>query len=378
LIDILPGVIATLCALWCGAVLVLRIGLSRLKTTPGECQPTVTVLVAARNEAKVIARLVRALIDQDYPREKLELILIDDGSTDGTAQMAREASAGASHFKVITAPTPPPDCSPKKNALLAGIAASSGEIILTTDADCLPPTGWVRGMAAGFSEDTSAVVGYSPLVGDDTWKKEHGTDAFPRFDSFLNGVIAAGAVGIRKPLTAVGRNFAYQRDVFDSAGGFGGSIQAASGDDDLLLHRIASIGGKVKFSLDPGTFVPSDPPRSLSDWLRMKRRHLSAGVYYDAGWVALFIALYLFHAGIVLLAVLTFSGAVSPFWLAGIWGVKMIADEATLAKGARLLHERGWGWIWLLEEIVTPFLVTLLLPLVLFGKVRWKGRELRS
>lgn len=303
---------------------------------------------------------------KDYPSDKLEIIIIDDGSNDRTVANVQELMAGTTILKLIEAPQLTTGFAPKKNALLAGIAASTGEVILTTDADCKPGPEWVSGMVSCFEEGTVAVVGYSPVSG-----------GIAAFDAFVNGVISAGSIGLGKPTTAVGRNFAYRREAFEAIGGFGKTIQGASGDDDLLLQRFATSGGKVAFAVGPATFVPATGAETFGDWLTMKRRHLSAGTRYSPSLVGIFVVLYFFHAGLIA-SVITSLANQTSWWLpASIWGMKVIADWATLQKGAEILHQKGWFGGWLVAEIVSPFLVVFITPFALVGKVNWKGRKLK-
>lgn len=328
-------------------------------------KPSVTVLVAARNEEASIKETLDALIAQVYPAEKLEVIVIDDNSTDRTTEIVKAAIVESANLQLVSAPPFIEGLAPKKNALLAGINASSGEIILTTDADCRPGTGWVGGMAGYFGRDTAAVVGYSPLGG-----------GIAGFDAFINGVISAGTIGLGYPITAVGRNFAYRREVFEQVGGFGSSLHSASGDDDLLLQRIARQGGEIVFARDPVTFVPARGATSLGNWLRMKRRHLSAGAHYSPGMVGLFAGFYIFHAGLLGSIVTSFIGTTSWTFPLLLWGCKMTADYFTVRKGAIVLEHKKWFGNWITAELISPLLVCIVTPSALIGKVKWKDRKL--
>jgi len=192
----------------------------------------------------------------------------------------------------------------------------------------------------------------------------------------VNAVVAAGAIGQGNPVTAAGRNFAYRRSAFKAVGGYGTGVAGASGDDDLLLQRMAKGGAKVRFAINPETFVLASGAATFGEWLRVKRRHLSAGKRYSFLFILLAAVLYIFNVGMVVTAGMSIAGMIPwhwPFWL---WGVKALADGATLAKGAIILEERNWVGAWLVAELLSPLLFTAMVPLSLSGKVRWKGREL--
>ncbi len=95
--------------------------------------PSVTVVIAARNEEEVILNLIHDLINQEYPIDKLEVIIVDDRSTDSTREILKEATENYSCINVITVKEKSTEITPKKNALSKGIDKASGQIILLTD-----------------------------------------------------------------------------------------------------------------------------------------------------------------------------------------------------------------------------------------------------
>ncbi len=357
---------------WVLIALALGVGLRRLPRGSADDSPRVTVLVAARNEELVIGGCLEALARQDYPSDLWELLVIDDNSTDRTTAVVQAFSGRIPSLKLLPAGSPPSGIAPKKHALSKGISAASGEVILCTDADCTPPPGWIRGIAGCFEPEVVAVAGFAPLKGTGL------TGAVGRFDAFVNAVISAGSIGLGKASTVAGRNFAYRREAWLAAGGFGESARGASGDDDLLLQRLTATSKPIVFCADSATFVPSPAPTSLAAWMRMKRRHWSAGRWYAPVLVTTAVALWLFQAGLLAAAGLSAAGVI-PLWTATcLWLAKAAADGWTLARGAKLLNQRGWVGSWLAAEALTPLLFVLIMPLSLLGKIPWKGRELEN
>ncbi|MBT7790122.1 MAG: glycosyltransferase [Calditrichaeota bacterium] len=368
---------------WIGSVLALWMGLGRVarrteeskplnEWTPAGELPSISVLVAARNEEKNIRKLLEALQLQDYPKERWETIILDDSSSDNTVGIVHEYFDQRQRLQLIKVGIPPNGVAPKKNALIKGMSVAAGEIILVTDADCVPGPGWVSGIARQFSAGIDAVVGYSPLSGDGV------TGAVGKFDAFVNAVVSAGSIGLGHPTTAVGRNFSYRKTAWDAVGGFGSTLEGASGDDDLMLQRIAANGGHIVFSTDRSTVIRSNTKSTLGDWWRMKRRHLSAGKRYQPKLVLFSSALYIFQIGLLILAGLATFGKISPIHVIAIWGFKVFADWLTLHRGARLLHHRNWIGAFLTGEVISPILFAVLVPISLVGKVRWKGRALNN
>lgn len=355
---------------WIGTVLWLFVGLYRHKPRRRSLRPRVSVLIAARNEAGNITRCLTAMAAQNYPAERWEIIIIDDNSTDSTRAEIRAFRGKFHEMKILSVTAPPLGVAPKKHALAKGIMVAEGEIILTTDADCEPSAGWVSSMASHFDKGVDAVAGISPLAGKGLVGKIAG------LDSLINAVVSAGSIGQGRPVTVAGRNFGFRRSVFMEIGGYGEDIQGASGDDDLLLQRISRHGGKVKFNAEVAGHVLSSAPPTLDAWWRMKRRHISAGKRYQPLLVTFSAMLYLFQVGLILMAALAIAGHLSLEFFIAIFGIKFAVDMATVARGAVIMKVRKWLIPFIIAELISPILFTILIPTAMVGKISWKGREL--
>ncbi len=358
---------------WILSVLALYAGLGKVSQKKSNDKLlSVSVLIAARNEAENIGNLLEALAKQNYPGDKFEIIIIDDNSSDATVEIALEHSRKMHNLYVGPAGFRPLGLAPKKHALSVGIGKATGEIILATDADCVPQPEWISGMVKQFTPGVDAVAGYSPLQGAGF------AGAVSRFDSFVNAVVSAGSIGLGFPVTAVGRNFAYRKKIWENIGGFDGASKGASGDDDLLLQKIDKRKGKTRFALDPQTFVKSKAKSSFNEWRRMKTRHISAGKRYRIGLIFFSAVLYLFQVGLIACFLFTLLGKIPLPALLAIVFAKVLADFAALYKGAGLLNERKWLAPFIIAELISPALFVFLVPSGLFGRVKWKDRVLRS
>ena len=371
--DLILWLTVTTGAVWVAVALALMTGLGRHRSTSTDMKPTVSVIIAARNEENNIGNCLQALSAQDYPAELREIVVIDDNSTDRTKEIAEGYLTRIPGLRIIDAGAPLKGVAPKKSALIKGIGESSGDVIITTDADCSPPPGWITEMAGLFEPDVEAVVGFSPLEGKGL------TGALVNFDSLVNAVVSAGSLGLGVAGSAVGRNFAYRRKAWLDAGGFGSGAAAASGDDDLLLQRIAANGGRILFATDPASFVPATGKKSPVEWWRMKRRHFSAGRRYKPGLIVLGTLLYLFNPALIAMTVCVICGEIKPCWLIiSIWGLKISVDGLALARGADLFKVYNWKIPWLVAELISPFILTVLLPASMVGRIGWKGRLLKT
>ena len=244
--------LTTAAALYFFFLIWLRAGLSNEQLESSNL-PTVSVVVAARNEEAVIGKLMENLQAQEYSGEMLEYIIVDDHSNDGTAEVVRGFAARDERFRLVTAVKVPPGVAPKKWALHLGVNEAKGEILLMTDADCTVGSNWVQKMTTPFSrESVGMVLGSSPLGrGNSLWER------IIRVDSVgLDALMAAGACR-NFPLTASGRNLAVRRQTFDEAGGYKKFGAFISGDDDLMMHLIAKNGWTVFPCLSAGSEAES-------------------------------------------------------------------------------------------------------------------------
>jgi len=227
---------------------------------------TVTVLIPARNEEATIGRCLDALIRQDYPQDKIEFLVIDDGSTDRTAAIVSEYRRRDGRVNIVqlgpdTTIRPSRKRGRKPEALAAGIARSRSDIIITTDSDCLPSASWVRVLTSYLRDGVVYAVG--PVL------ERPGHSFFTRLRALeVLGLIAitAGRIGIGKPVNGHGGNTAFFREVYEKTGGF--DLKAVKSDEETLMHETLSHGiGAVGFAATPlATVYTSSPPTFANYW----------------------------------------------------------------------------------------------------------------
>lgn len=215
-------------------IIVYRKGWDDLSESPNpplnyKPQTSLSVLIAARNEEDSIGKCLDSIIAQHYPADLLEVIVINDFSTDNTAKVAQ-----AKGVKVITLSDFSAQGS-KKKAIEVGVAQANGQLIVATDADCVAGKKWLQNIAY-FYETTHAKFIAAPV----NFHQEK--NLFERAQSldFLGLMLITGA-GIHKGFMHMcnGANLAYERSVFYEVDGFKGIDQLASGDDMLLMQKVA-------------------------------------------------------------------------------------------------------------------------------------------
>lgn len=350
-------------------IVFLYSGCLRLKTESNTTQPEVTVVVAARNEERRIEACLTALLAQTYPQNRTQVIIVNDRSTDRTGERVRRIVSEHEHVMQIAIDNVPPGVSPKKQALARGIEHARGDLIFTTDADCAPPPDWLRQTVPLFTEDVGVVVGAAPLhAGEGILSR------MLALESLATACVAAGAAGWNIGVTCSGRNFAYRKAVYEQVNGFAAFAHSLSGDDDLFLQRVSrETDWSITHTLTPETAVPSPALDSFSDYIKQRRRHVSASKYYSKPIQAAYFMFNLANLYLYAFVILALQNRTYLMLAAGCLLVKFALDFQLLNWVARKLKRQRLLSYFGLWEIFFLMNQVLISPLGLIGKIRWKG-----
>ncbi len=268
----LVGLIATSIYVYYAAR--FRKGLRALIAGKSFEKPTVTVVVAARNESHNIQMLLTSLVNQSYPQELYNIIVANDQSTDDTAEKIAAFSLKWPNVTCLEVMDRDKAKSPKKNALTQAIAASDGEIILTTDADCVVSRFWIESMVACFDQGIDMVAGYSrPKIMN--WKAASFIQKYEFFDVLAIFAAAAGALGVGKAFSCSGQNLAYRRKAYDAVGGFSKISHLVSGDDVNLMQLMRINGSKIRYAINAHSFVYTRSIESMAKFFNQRARWAS-------------------------------------------------------------------------------------------------------
>ena len=346
----------------------LWFGLKNLSHFPEAELASISIIVAMKNEENNARKCLEALVNQDYPKELLEIIIVDDGSTDGTLTILKEYNRNYSFVSVLEIKTSYSDHGSKKIALNKAIEHTKGKILLFTDADCVPPKNWVQRMVSCFEPDVGFVAGFAPLI--DPSNSLFGN--ILKLDSLAAGIVAAGAIGRNKAVTCTGRNIAYRREVFDQINGFQKIMGSVSGDDDLFLQLVKNkTNWKIKYITQKESVVPSFQTKSVTEFFRQKRRHLSAGKYYN---FKIQIGYFLFHLANIfffLLVLFSFFSGRLLLLSFSLFLSKLIADWLLLKSGSHKFNLTFTFPTFISWEVFFLTYHLVIGPVSWFGKIRW-------
>ena len=354
------------------------VGLVRRKIPrAGDFSETVSVIIAARNEAGRMEGLLKQMLRQDFPVSRMEVIVSDDDSTDGTLAVVH--AFGASHpgfpLRIVTTPSGTTGVKGKKGAIGRAVAIAGGAVLLFTDADTERGPGWITSMTGMFSDPgTCMVLGPVALNGGRSLLREIQSLEFLG----LMGV-TAGSAELGFPVMSNGANLAYRRGLFNRAGGFTGNERFLSGDDQFMLaaaRRDRFAKGGTRFNLAPEAVVTTEPESTLRGFAAQRIRWVSKSRgYRDPAVIATGLVTFLAHALLSAgLAAALFKPVLAVPILA-LWVLKALADLPTVLIMGRFFGKKVRVLPYLAAQAFQVVYVTLAGTVGLFLPFTWKGRR---
>jgi cellulose synthase/poly-beta-1,6-N-acetylglucosamine synthase-like glycosyltransferase len=341
--------------------------------SPGQSSTQFTVIIPARNEAANIKACVDSILNQDYPKDAFEIIVIDDFSEDDTAFIVTALSQQYSQVRLIQLADHCKDgetLAYKKKAIEIAVAEAKGDWILTTDADCIVPKKWLLLYNAYIQEHQPCFVA-APVM----FIKTAGIlNQFQVLDFLALQGITAAAVGAGKHSMSNGANLGFEKTAFIAVGGYQGVDHIASGDDMFLMHKMKQTLHKpVGYLFHPDAIVLTAAMDTWKSFIMQRIRWASKARYYDDRSITMVLTLvYFFNLSFVLLA---FMGSWSTLLIA--LAFKTFFELFFLdpvAKFFRLQPE--------LKHFVLyqPIHIVYNIAAGLFGQLKtysWKGRKVK-
>lgn len=326
--------------------------------------PKVSIVVAIRNEEKNIISCLESLNNLIYPENKLEIIIIDDASADNTNQLVTEYIKNKSRFRLVTLEeVPNQSLKGKTRAMAEGIKISTGEIILTTDADCVVNPLWAKTIASYYKDDVGLVNGFTSQSVNGAFSGMQAID----FIYLL--FIASGTINLGKPVSCIGNNMSCRKKAYEATGGFE-NLPFSVTEDFLLLNSIHKLKKyKLIYPLNKDSLVISNPATSIRELLSQKKRWAVGGKEAPFRGILLMLWAFLTNLFIIL----------TPFFYSVIWLYlvlfKISIDFFVLLPVYRRLGLQKNLKYFPVFQIYYMIYVLVLPFVVLFNKkVKWKDR----
>ncbi|MFT3740570.1 MAG: glycosyltransferase [Breznakibacter sp.] len=325
--------------------------------------PFVSVVVAFKNEASNLSALLNALKWQTYPHEKFEILLVDDSSDDHFIDVL--GSYEDTRIQLLHNPG-----NGKKEAVRHGVIHAKGEIVLVTDADCIPPDSWIKSMAIAFSSTKVQLV-IGPVMMNpaaDFWER------YQRLDFMSLQLSGAAAAMANRPVMCNGASLGFRKPFYLSTSDL--SPQYRSGDDMFLLHRAKQMGKEIVFLQRSDAIVTTRPEKTLKDFLRQRIRWASKAKGYtdtDTLMVAFIVALANF--ALVLLPVLAWF-----HWPYLVLFVMLLLVKATVENSFFNHGKRFFGidysfCFFAVVQLLHPIYTVGVVCVSMFANVKWKGEK---
>lgn len=335
----------------------------------------ITVIIPARNEEQNIEACLRSVLRQNYSKELLEIIVVDDHSEDKTAdlvkQFEKEGVRLISLKEHIIQGTK--IGSYKKKAIEVAIAQAKGAIIVTTDADCTAGKNWI-GTIVGFYEKKQSALIVAPV------RLEGGRSLLAVFQSLdfviLQGITAASVYGKLHNMCN-GANLAYEKAAFNAVNGFEGIDHLASGDDMLLMEKIASkFPDRIDYLNAPEAIVTSKPAKTIKEFFNQRIRWASKTTSYKSMRIKLVLLLVL----LVNLSFITLlvASAFSMLWFRFFWVVlfyKVLIEWRFVKSVLRFYSLQRLLPLFPLLQLLHALYTVFAGFAGLFTRYEWKGRK---
>jgi cellulose synthase/poly-beta-1,6-N-acetylglucosamine synthase-like glycosyltransferase len=344
---------------------------------PGSPAPAtlimVSVIIPARNEFLRIGNCLDSLFIQSYPKEYTEVIVVNDYSTDGTAAVVLEHKLKTKLMNLSDYVSENLN-SYKKKAIETGIAHSTGDLIICTDADCTMGAEWIKTIVSFYeNKKIHFIAAPVKIIPGGSW-----LSIFQTLDFIsLQGITGASVYKNLYPMCN-GANLAYTRKAYDDVGGFSDIDHIASGDDMLLMNKIqTAFPGKTGYIKDQHAIVNTRSAENMKAFLRQRIRWASKISHYRHGSTFLTLALvFLVNFCLILLFICCFFFGHWK-WLLFLIAFKTISEYFFVSKVARFFQQQSLMKYFPLCQPFHILYTVIAGSFGSFGKYEWKNRKVK-
>jgi len=342
--------------------------LAIFKTRPKNISQThpVSVIICARDEAANLVKNLPGALVQEY-KTTHEVIVVNDNSLDESKYILEEYQRTFKQLQLIELKQEARFIPGKKFPLSIGIKTAKHEIVLLTDADCVPASEfWIEKMQDGFNNGIEIVLGYGAMH-----KKKGFFNKIVRWETFHTALQYLSFAKAGMAYMGVGRNLSYKKSVFFRHKGFSAHNHVPGGDDDLFINN-AATKKNTTIVIDKDSFTLSEPPNNWKQWISQKNRHYTTSKYYKPlhkfllGLYA--FSLFLFYP-LFILSLFIFSWKLTLIAFA----IRFIAQAFVIFKTTDKLDEKDL-FPWFVFFDLWMFFYYLMFSTALFKKPakKWK------
>jgi cellulose synthase/poly-beta-1,6-N-acetylglucosamine synthase-like glycosyltransferase len=337
----------------------------------------VSILIPFRNEENNIITCLAGIIKQDFPLHLMEVILIDDHSTDKSLEKVIEfkLSNPGINFNIIELKKMNLNISSKKFAIKEGISFSSGELIITTDADCIMNKSWVKSIVSYYEKYNPNMI-IAPVSFTNVYSL---FDKMQHLEFLSLQSIGTATVGINHPILSNGANLAYKKEMFFAVEGFKSNEDIASGDDVFLLHQFHKMfPGTIHFVKSSDALIYTNPQRNIVDFINQRKRWTSKSKSYQdvfAKYVA--ISVFLFCLSIFCALLFSIFNIKFMYYFGLFYVAKLVIDFPLLFQITKFIKKQRLLIMVPFLELLYPIYIVFIAIYGNIGKYTWKDRKIK-
>lgn len=378
-------VLSAITILYALLIAAFTVGLRRLpefEPDMMEADHAFSLIVVFRNEEANLNRLIQNLNELNYPKDKFEVLLIDDASEDGSLDLVKSLQKDLPQLNLRVFELPAPSYSPKKDALELGVRNASYEWIVTTDADCSISKDYLLAYDQFLSVNSSEMIAGPVIIS--------GKDSFLyRFQSLdflsLQGATMGGFGGsdfipFLSPFMCNGANLCYKKETFSKLEGYSGNKQLATGDDVFMLEKmVKNHPDQVHFIKSRAAVVSTEAKETWKGLVSQRVRWASKTSSYENRF-AKFVGLLVFiaNASLVFGFVLALLGFLNWPYLGVLFVLKLNADFLLIYSTASLWGQENVMKSFVVSSFIYPFFSCWVAINALGGRYEWKGRSFKN
>ena len=310
-----------------------RLAFYKSKTKNTSQTHPVSVIICARDEAANLVKNLPGSLVQNY-RTTHEVIVVNDNSFDESKYILEELQREFKQLQLVELKQEARFIPGKKFPLSIGIKTAKHEIVLLTDADCVPASEfWIDKMQQGFHDEIEIVLGYGPLH-----KKKGLFNKIVRWETFHTALQYLSYAQAGMAYMGVGRNLSYKKSVFFRHKGFSAHNHVPGGDDDLFINK-ATTKNNTAIVIDKDSFTLSASASTWKQWVRQKKRHYTTSKYYKGihkFLLGLYALSHFLYYPLFVVSLFLFDWR----WVVGVYGLRMIVQGIVMYKTMNKLNEK--------------------------------------
>ena len=352
--GIITYTLITAACIYAVSVLYLLTGLYRLSYRKNDKRHFYSVIITVHNEEENLEKCLECLVNQDYSTSNFEVILANDRSTDSTPSIIGRYCQKFKNFKSVEVGINE-TAIPKKTALIRALEIARGDIILSTDGDCMQSPGWISSINNCFSPNVIMVIGHVGYFRpENVWQ---GIDAL---DYLTHRALGAAFLGVKSVYTCTAANMAYRREIFDEHKDEFKGLKIRPAEDNFILHCARNSGKEIAVSTDPLSIIETQGARSFAHFLNQRFRWAAYGANITTRGVKLFFIPTLLFYLMIWVSLITAIFSPAMFRVIGVVMLsKMIIDFILIARYTQLYKIQHMLKYFVPLSIIHPVLALL-------------------